>query len=128
ESKVCVQPGYGIDVAELEVTSVAFSIILLLPPGVYPPSVYKFGVASLPIGLLAISSDSLSEKEMRDLAYFTVRPQMASIPGISTPPVLGGKLRQITIFMDRAKMQGLGISPSELVRAINNQNAILPAR
>src|SRR5215831_5632047 len=125
--KVFFQPEYSIDAAQSELTSLAFSIIRLLPPGVYPPSVYKFGVASLPIGLLAISSDSLSEKEMRDLAYFTVRPQMASIPGISTPPVLGGKLRQITIFMDRAKMQGLGISPSELVRAINNQNAILPA-
>src|SRR5215831_16996805 len=125
--KVFFQPEYSIDAAQSELTSLAFSIIRLLPPGVYPPSVYKFGVASLPIGLLAVSSDSLSEKEMRDLAYFTVRPQMASIPGISTPPVLGGKLRQITIFMDQAKMQGLGISPSELVRAINNQNAILPA-
>lgn len=125
--KVFFQPEYSIDAAQSELTSLAFSIIRLLPPGVYPPSVYKFGVASIPIGLLAVSSDSLSEKEMRDLAYFTVRPQMASIPGISTPPVLGGKLRQITIFMDQAKMQGLGISPSELVKAINNQNAILPA-
>jgi multidrug efflux pump subunit AcrB len=125
--KVFFQPEYSIDAAQSELTSLAFSIIRLLPPGVYPPSVYKFGVASLPIGLLTVSSDSLSEKEMRDLAYFTVRPQMASIPGISTPPVLGGKLRQITIFMDQAKMQGLGISPSEVVKAINGQNAILPA-
>jgi multidrug efflux pump subunit AcrB len=125
--KVFFQPEYSIDAAQSELTSLAYSIIRLLPPGVFPPSVYKFGVASIPIGLLAVSSDSLSEKEMRDLAYFTVRPQMASIPGISTPPVLGGKLRQITIFMDQSKMQGLGISPSEVVKAINNQNAILPA-
>ncbi len=125
--KVFFQPEYSIDAAQSELTSLAYSIIRLLPPGVFPPSVFKFGVQSLPIGLLTVSSDTLSEKDMRDLAYFTVRPQMASIPGISTPPVLGGKLRQITIFMDQNKMQALGISPSEVVRAINSQNAILPA-
>jgi multidrug efflux pump subunit AcrB len=125
--KVFFQPEYDINAAQSELTSLAYSIIRLLPPGVFPPSVFKFGVQSLPIGLLTVSSDTLSEKEMRDLAYFTVRPQMASIPGISTPPVLGGKLRQITIFMDQNKMQALGISPSEVVRAINSQNAILPA-
>jgi multidrug efflux pump subunit AcrB len=125
--KVFFQPEYGIDAAQSELTSLAYSIIRLLPPGVFPPSVYKFGVASLPIGLLAVSSDTLSDKEMRDLAYFTVRPQMASIPGISTPPVLGGKVRQITIFLDQAKMLARGISASEVVKAVNNQNAIIPA-
>ena len=46
--KVFFQPEYGIDAAQSELTSLAYSIIRLLPPGVYPPSVYKFGVASLP--------------------------------------------------------------------------------
>lgn len=125
--KVFFQPEYSIDAAQSELTSLAYSIIRLLPAGVFPPSVYKFGVASLPIGLLTVSSETLSEKEMRDLAYFTVRPQMASISGISTPPVLGGKYRQITIFMDQAKMLARGVSPSDVVKAINAQNAILPA-
>src|SRR5919106_644626 len=125
--KVFFQPEYSIDAAQSELTSLAYSIIRLLPTGVFPPSVYKFGVASLPIGLLAVSSDSMSEKEIRDLAYFTVRPQMASIPGISAPPVLGGKVRQITIFMDQNKMLARGVAPSDVVRAINAQNAILPA-
>lgn len=125
--KVFFQPEYSIDAAQSELTSLAYSIIRLLPTGVFPPSVYKFGVASLPIGFLTVSSDTLSEKEMRDLAYFTVRPQMASIPGISTPPVLGGKVRQITIFLDQQRMLARGVSPSEVVKAINAQSAILPA-
>ncbi len=125
--KVFFQPEYSIDAAQSELTSLAYSIIRLLPTGVFPPSVYKFGVASLPIGLLTVSSDTLSEKEIRDIAYFTVRPQMASIPGISTPPVLGGKFRQITVFMDKDKMLARGVSPSEVVQAINAQNVILPA-
>ena len=105
----------------------AYSIIRLLPPGVYPPSVYKFGVASLPVGFLSISSESLGPKEIRDLAYFTVRNQIANIPGISFGPPLGGKVRQITVFMDQQRMLARGISPSDVVKAINAQSAIIPA-
>jgi multidrug efflux pump subunit AcrB len=125
--KVFFQPEYGIDAAQSELTSLAYSIIRLLPPGVYPPSVYKFGVASLPIGLLSVSSETMSEKELRDLAYFTVRSQIAGIPGISFGPPLGGKVRQITIFLDQDKMLARGISPSDVVKAVNAQNAIIPA-
>ena len=125
--KVFFQPEYGIDAAQSEITSLAYSIIRLLPPGVYPPSVFKFGVASLPIGLLSISSDQLGAKEIRDLAYFNVRNQIASIPGISFGPPLGGKVRQITVFLDQQRLLARGVSPSEVVKAINSQSAIIPA-
>jgi len=125
--KVFFQPEYGIDAAQSELTSLAYSIIRLLPPGVYPPSVYKFGVASLPIGLLSVSSETLGPKEIRDLAYFTVRQQIATIPGISFGPPLGGKVRQITIFLDQQRLLARGISPSDVVKAINAQSAIIPA-
>lgn len=125
--KVFFQPEYSIDSAQSELTSLAYSIIRLLPPGVYPPSVYKFGVSSLPIGLLSVSSDTLGPKEIRDLAYFTIRQQIATIPGISFGPPLGGKVRQITVFMDPQRMLARGISPSEVVKAINAQSAIIPA-
>jgi multidrug efflux pump subunit AcrB len=125
--KVFFQPEYGIDAAQSELTSLAYSIIRLLPPGVYPPSVYKFGVSSLPIGYLAINSDSLGAKEIRDLAYFTIRQQIATVPGVSFGPPLGGKVRQITIFLDQQRMLARGISPSEVVKAVNSQSAIIPA-
>jgi multidrug efflux pump subunit AcrB len=125
--KVFFQPEYSIDSAQSELTSLAYSIIRMLPPGVFPPSVYKFGVASLPVGLLSVSSESLGAKEIRDLAYFTVRQQIATIPGISFGPPLGGKVRQITVFMDQQRMMARGISPSDVVKAINSQSAIIPA-
>ena len=125
--KVFFQPEYSIDSAQSELTSLAYSIIRLLPPGVYPPSVYKFGVSSLPVGLLSVSSDTLGPKEIRDLAYFTVRQQIATIPGISFGPPLGGKVRQITVFMDPSRMLARGVSPSDVVKAINAQSAIIPA-
>lgn len=64
----------------------------------------RFVEASLPVGLLSVSSESLGPKEIRDLAYFTVRQQIATIPGISFGPPLGGKVRQITVFFDQQRM------------------------
>jgi multidrug efflux pump subunit AcrB len=125
--KVFFQPEYSIDSAQSELTSLAYSIIRLLPPGVYPPSVYKFGVSSLPVGLLSVNSDTLGPKEIRDLAYFTVRQQIATIPGISFGPPLGGKVRQITVFLDQQRMMARDVSPSDVVKAVNSQSAIIPA-
>ena len=64
----------------------------------------RFVEASLPVGLLSVSSKSLGAKEIRDLAYFTVRQQIATIPGISFGPPLSGKVRQITVFLDQQWM------------------------
>ncbi|MCE9537374.1 MAG: efflux RND transporter permease subunit, partial [Nitrospirae bacterium] len=125
--KVFFQPEYSIDSAQSELTSLAYSIIRLLPPGVYPPSVYKFGVASLPVGLLSVSSETLGPKEIRDLAYFNIRQQIATIPGISFGPPLGGKVRQITVFLDQQRMMARDVSPSDVVKAVNSQSAIIPA-
>lgn len=125
--KVFFQPDYSIDSAQSELTSLAYSILRLLPPGVYPPSVYKFGVASLPVGLLSVSSDTLGAKEIRDLAYFNIRQQIATIPGISFGPPLGGKVRQITVFLDQQRMIARDVSPSDVVKAVNSQSAIIPA-
>jgi len=125
--KVFFQPEYGIDAAQSELTSLAYSIIRLLPPGVYPPSVFKFGVSSLPIGLLSLSSENLGPKEIRDLAYFKVRQQIATVPGVSFGPPLGGKVRQITVFLDQQRLLARGISPSDVVNALNQQSAIIPA-
>ena len=84
-------------------------------------------MASLPVGLLSVSSETLGAKEIRDLAYFTVRQQIATIPGISFGPPLGGKVRQITVFLDQQRMVAREVSPSDVVKALNSQSAIIPA-
>ena len=56
-----------------------------------------------------------------------MRQQIATIPGISFGPPLGGKVRQITVFLDQQRMLARGVSPSEVVNALNSQSAIIPA-
>ncbi|MBM4124332.1 MAG: efflux RND transporter permease subunit, partial [Nitrospira sp.] len=125
--KIYFQPSYDVNSAVAEITSLTYSTLRYLPQGVFPPIIVKFGATSLPIADLTVSSQTMGEKEVRDLAYFTVRPQFGGVPGISLPPTFGGEVRQITVFLNREQMLARGISTNDIVHAVNTQSLLLPA-
>src|SRR5262245_21522313 len=98
-----------------------------LPPGTLPPIVQKFDASSLPVCLITLRGEGLSETALRDLGQFTIRNQLASVPGASVPPPFGGKYRQIMVYVDPEKLQAYDMSPMDVVRAVNNANLILPS-
>ena len=125
--KVYFHPSYDVNAGMAEITSLTYSALKYLPQGVFPPIIIKLGAASLPIADLTIGSDTLGEKEVRDLAYFNVRPQFGGVPGISLPPTFGGTVRQVTVFLDRERMLARGLSTHDIVNAVNAQSLLLPA-
>jgi len=125
--KVFFHSEYDVNAGLAEITSLTYSALRYLPKGMFPPTIIKFGASSLPIAQLTVSSPALSEKEVRDLAYFTVRPQLAVVPGSAPLPPVGGTIRQITVFMDREKMLARGISATEVVHALNVENLLIPS-
>lgn len=125
--KVHFQSSYNVNDALSEITSLTYSALRYLPQGVFPPIIIKFGAASLPIGTLTVNSDTRTEKEVRDLAYFTVRPQLGNVPGIFVAPSFGGTVRQISVFLDQERMLARGLSINEVVGAVNAQSLLLPA-
>lgn len=125
--KVYFHPSYDINAGLAEITSLTYSSLRYLPQGIFPPIIIKFGAANLPIVLQTTSSETLNEKEVRDLAYFDVRPQLGHVPGIAFPTTFGGKIRQITVFMDRERMLARRVSVTDVVQAVNAQSVLLPA-
>ncbi|HXF92706.1 MAG TPA: efflux RND transporter permease subunit [Nitrospiraceae bacterium] len=125
--KVYFHPSYDVNAGMAEITSLTYSALRYLPQGVFPPIIIKFGAASLPIGTLTVSSETLGEKEVRDLAYYGVRPQLANVPGVFVAPSFGGTVRQITVFLDRERMLARGLSTRDVVNAVNAQSLLLPA-
>lgn len=144
--KIYFHPSYDVNAGLAEITSLTYSALRYLPQGVFPPIIIKFGAASLPIGTLTVSSETLGEKEVRDLAqrsllpqvalgekevrdlaYYGVRPQLANVPGVFVAPSFGGTVRQITVFLDRERMLARGLSANEVVSAVNAQSLLLPA-
>ncbi len=120
--------GIAFETAMSQVTSYAVSDMFYLPPGTVPPMVMPFDpTASVPLCLVSVSSPSMTEKELYDVAYFELRNRLQSIPGVIAPAVYGGKLRRILAYVDRNKLEARGLSPMDVVRALNKQSVFIPA-
>src|SRR5438132_12338853 len=108
--KVYFQPGTNPDSAVTTVSNLAMAQLRRLPPGTLPPVVLKFDASSLPVCLVTFKGQGLNETQLRDLAQFQVRNQIASIPGASVPPPFGGRYRQIMVFTDTYKLEAHQLS------------------
>ena len=125
--KVYFQPGSNPDSDVTGIANLAMASLRYLPQGTLPPIVMKFDASSLPVCLVTLKGEGLSEAQLRDLGQFTTRNQMAGIPGASVPPAFGGKYRQIMVYVDPLKLEAHGLSTMDVVRTVNQANLILPA-
>jgi hydrophobic/amphiphilic exporter-1 (mainly G- bacteria), HAE1 family len=125
--KVYFQPGTDPDSAVTNISNLAMANLRRLPPGTLPPVVLKFDASSLPVCLITLKGEGLSETRLRDLAQYTVRNQVANVPGASVPQPFGGRYRQIMVYVDPLKLEAHQLSPMDIVRSVNAANLILPA-
>lgn len=110
-----------------QVTSLAMSDLYYLPPGTVPPMVMPFDpTASQPLCLISISSATLDEAALYDVAYYELRNRLQSIPGVIAPAVYGGKLRRIFAYVDPLKAQARDLSPLNVIESIRNANVMIP--
>ncbi len=125
--KIYFHSSYDVNAGLAEITSLTYANLRFLPQGIFPPIIIKFGAASLPIAVQTTSSETMTEKEVRDLAYFNIRPQLGNVPGVAFPTTFGGTVRQVTVFLDPERMLARGMSTHEIVNAVNMQSVLLPA-
>ena len=125
--KVYFQPGTNPDSAVTTIANLASANLRRLPPGTLPPVVLKFDASSLPVCLITLKGEGMSEAELRDHGQYTVRNQVANVPGASVPQPFGGRYRQIMVYVDPLKLEAHQMSLMDVVRAVNDSNLILPA-
>ena len=119
--------GISLETAMAQVTSYAMSDMFYLPPGTIPPMVMPFDpTATVPLALVTVSSPTMNEKELYDVAYFELRNRLQSIRGVIAPAVYWGKLRRILAYIDRQKIEARGLSPMDVVNAMKKQNVFIP--
>ena len=125
--KVFFQPGTNADSDVTQLSNLALADLKRLPPGTLPPLVLKFDASSLPVCLVTVKGEGLTETQLHDLAQFQIRNQIAVVNGAEIPAVFGGKYRQAMIYVDPYKLLSRQLSVMDVVDAVNNQNLILPA-
>ena len=125
--KIYFQPDVNLDLAIAQIVSATNSIRSLMPVGIQPPIVVQFNASSVPVLQISLSSDSLTESQLYDYGIYNLRQQLAPVQGVTFPTPDGGKYRQIMVDIDPLKLQAKGLTPLDVVNAVNAQNLTLPS-
>jgi multidrug efflux pump subunit AcrB len=125
--KVFLQPGANLNKALAQTVATEQFMIKIMPPGTTPPIVLTYSASSIPVVQLALSSRALSEQAVNDAAMNALRPQLVTIPGVAIPAAYGGKQRIVSVDIDTEALLSKGLSPLDIVNAVNAQNLILPS-
>jgi multidrug efflux pump subunit AcrB len=124
--KIFLQPGASVEEGVASVTAIAQTIMRQMPPGQTPPLVLRFNASTVPILQYALSSKTLSEQELYDLAQNQVRVGLSTVQGASLPWPYGGKARVVSVDLDLTALKANNLAPQDVVNAISAQNLILP--
>ena len=124
--KIYFQPHANVQTALAQTTAIVQTILRFLPPGTTAPLVAIYSASTVPVLQIGLNSDSLSEQQLFDFGNNFIRTQLATVQGASLPFPYGGKQRQISVDLDTTALQSKGLSPVDVVNAINTQNLILP--
>ena len=125
--KIFFQPDVNLDLAIAQIVSATNFIRVLMPPGIQAPVVVQYNASSVPVLQVGLSSDTLNEQQLYDYGIYRLRQQLAPIHGVTLPTPAGGKYRQIMVDIDPLKLQAKGLTPLDVVNAVNAQNLTLPS-
>lgn len=125
--KVFLQPQANVDGAIAQVAAEAEATLKQLPPGITPPLIIRYSASTVPILQIGLSGHGLSEQQLNDLGTNFIRPQLSTVPGAAVPLPYGGKVREIMVDIDSSRLQSEGLSPVDVVNAVNSQNVIVPS-
>jgi CzcA family heavy metal efflux pump len=68
----------------------------------------------------------LSEADLRDYAFYVIRPGLARVPGVGRVEVMASDTREIEVVADPAKLLATGITVAELGDALKEVNTLVP--
>jgi multidrug efflux pump subunit AcrB len=124
--KIYFQPDVNLDLAISQIVAATNAIRALMPTGIEPPVVVQYSASAVPVLQISLSSDTLSEAELYDYGIYRLRQMLAPIHGVTLPTPAGGKYRQIMVDIDQTKLLAKGLTPLQVVNAVNAQNLTLP--
>ena len=125
--KVQFHPGTDMGQAMGEVVASVNRSRFMMPPGTVPPFVARTDTGTAPVGYLVLKSDTKSIKDIQDIATLRVRPQFASVPGVSSPPAFGGNQRAITVNVNPDAVAKQGLTLQQVTDALAAGNPVTPS-
>ncbi len=118
--------GTNLDAAQSDVLQAVNLVRSDMPKEVENPIIRKFDVSQISVIFIALMGGGLNEGQLYDLAYNTVEPEIEHVTNVASARVVGGKIREIYVHFDRERLQAFGLSPNDVIQAVQNANLILP--
>src|SRR3954451_23746410 len=125
--KVFFHQGTDLGASIAQINAINGTMLRILPPGITPPVIIQYDAATVPIVQMVLSSKTVSEGRIFDHAFNFVRVRLFTIPGLTVPAPFGGRLRQIMVDLNPQLMTAKGISPNDVVNALQTSNVLVPA-
>ena len=125
--KLTFHPGTDMSQALAQTIAYVNRARAFMPAGTVGPFIMRFDAGTVPVGYLVFSSATRSLGEIQDLALNRIRPQFATLPGVSAPPPFGGSQRTVVIRVDPDRLRSYGMAPEEVIRALGTGNVIMPS-
>ncbi len=116
----------NLDVGLVDIIQRINRVLNLLPTGISPPAALRFDITQLPVCQLVVSGD-LDPRDMYDLAFNVIEPQIEHVNGVASAGVSGGRIREIHITVDRNRLEALQLPVAIVAQAIANSNLIVPS-
>jgi CzcA family heavy metal efflux pump len=114
------------DVGMVDAVQRVNRIMNQLPTGITTPSVLRFDVTQLPVCNVLLSGD-MDPRDLYDLAYNIIEPQIEHIDGVASAQVTGGRIREIHVILDRNRLEALSLPVTTVLNAVANSNLIIPS-
>jgi len=128
-SLVRVQLNLGVDVlaAQQDVQAKIARIRRSLPPNIDEPVVRHFDPNDSPIMSIAVQSSTRPIRELTDLATESITQRLEAVPGVAAVNLSGGEQRTIRIQLDPNAMRSYGLTPPDVMAALQRENQEVPA-
>ena len=124
---VWFQYGTNLDNAQFEVQQRVAQILNTLPPGIDQPFIVKYDVSNIPVAFVSMSAEGLDEKELYDIGYNVVEPQLERIKGVASAPIGGGKVREIQVLLSNDALRSRNLTVLDVVNTVRASNLLLPS-
>ena len=118
--------GTNVDAAANDVRDYLDRIVSTLPEGTDRPLLRKFDLSSQPILFLGVASN-LDPVQLRELVDKQLRYRFERVPGVAAISIRGGRQREIHANMSPDRLKAMGLSLSQIIARIKQENVTLPA-
>src|SRR6478672_9878329 len=109
------------DVAAQEVRDKVNGVLPRLPKTIQQPRVDKMDPDAAPVLSLALTAKQ-PVRDMTEYADKVLRRQLESVNGVGQVIVLGGRQRQVNVWLDADRLRAYNLTVSDVARALQGQN------